>query len=386
MKTGLIVKRPKGATKSYSVIPYHRGPDGKLVYGERLHDDALDQLNRALKSGKLKADEAKVEFEHRILPRLKGQSAVQDKVLVDSLISNKNMAVYHRFWKAEYGEKSLDMSRDGETAQYEFKRALKIIEPLSIQTATREELQEKLNKGCPAPAAHKKIGGRLNQLLRFLERGFDLHTRRVPRPTVNHISWPDFKKMLPNIVVYKNSHGHIDEQATKDVRALATFLFGSGVRFAEAFGLEPHHLKPNRSIYISQQILEDGAPDELKNGKPHNTILILEEEAKEAFLHWASLDNQMDYRGQTPYRAIVRAAKKTFKAPSKHINLHDLRHCYVIHQLGQGIPLDKVARLIGDTTSTCELHYAGFVASDVEIDFINDLMKRAKQNQEIDSE
>lgn len=373
MKQGLIVKRPNGKAKSYSVIPYTRDLTGKKVYGERLENEALASLNKLLKTGELTAAQAALQFEHVVLPQLKNDSKKQNKVLAEAQVSEKNLQWFTKFWSKEYESKDLSNPK---TAYDEFIAALRGIEPLSLMTSSRETLQAKINKSWPEGGRNKKYGGRINQLLSYYERGFVLHLKSPPTPTVAYVSLQEFKKLQANIFVYLDNQQRINVAATAAVRDLCEYLFGSGKRFGEAFVLKPRDLKANGSVFVSKQVKRDGSIDDLKNNKPHYTLLL--EETVEAAKRWASLDEKEQYRGSIAYRAFKRAARQTFKDKDRQsLTIHDLRHCYAVHLLGLGVPLDKVAKLIGDTVATAELHYAGFVASDAEIDFIKSIVRKS---------
>lgn len=374
MQVTFNVKRPKGTTKSFSVIPFVRNLDGSKKYLPKINDDGLNTLNRLLKDGEISLAEAVMQFNHTILPRLKKKSDVQDRVQAESLISERNLRVFRKFWSNVYEDKKLAMN--GETTLFEFKRALRIIEPLSLITADKKSLQAKLNAACPEGAANKKIGGRINQLLgpEGADRNFKLHTLSPKIPDVVSITYSELLRVLPNIVVYENKT-KINKEATEVCRAICLILFGSGCRFGEIFPLHAADLKKDGSIFINKQLKRDGIVGSLKNNKPHRTYLLDLPEVRAAWDLWHSVDKK-DYRDTSgPYRAFVRACKVTFKSVDKHINLHDLRHCYVKHLLDKNVPLDKVAKLIGDKLSTCELHYAGWVSSDAEIDYVSKLVR-----------
>lgn len=378
MKLAFSVKKPKGATKSYSVRPYTRNPDGSKKYGEAVSDEALEALNRALKNGEIKPAQAELQFTHVIFPRLKKESKVQDRVLAEAQISEGNSDIFRKFWKREYSGRKLAM--DGATARSEFIRALRVIEPLSLLTSTRDQLQKRINGELKEGGAHKKAGGRLNQLLSDVGRDFKLYTHSVEQPFVYYITWDEFLKARENVFVYADRTRRINEEDTKIIRALLTVLFSTGCRFGEIFPLRESDLKSDNSIFIAKQLKRDGTVGEVKNKKKHKALFLDSKEAREAFEVWTSCDKEK-YRDKQAWVSFTRACKETFKSKDKHLSVHDLRHCYVIHLLGLGVPLDRIAKLIGDKASTCESSYAGFVSSDAEIDFVTDIIKEGKKRQ-----
>jgi integrase len=163
----------------------------------------------------------------------------------------------------------------------------------------------------------------------------------------------------------------------ENIRALAVVLFCTGCRLGEAFMFKARDLKANSSLFVNRQLDRKLAVREVKNRKPHQTILL--DEGREAFLKWSSIVDKESYRKRVQH-PIINAAKKAFKDKERQISPHDLRHSYAVHMLGLGVPLDRVAKLLGDSVKTTEDYYAGFVMSSNEIDFVREIIGKAKKS------
>lgn len=320
--------------------------------------EALDTLNQTLKKGLVTSHQAELEIKNVIIPQLKKSLGIQDQAQIKSLINDQNYKIYTKFWEEEYLGR--DLVAPG-VSQGEFLKALSYIEPLSIMTSDRKEIQRKLDATLSG-SRHKRYGGRINQLLGYLNRGFVLYLKKAEIPTVHYIDWTELQSIVSHI-------------QNPDIQALAVVLFCTGARLGEAFTFKPRDLKADGSIFINQQMDRHLRIREIKNRKPHKTLLL--PEGQEAFQKWAAITNKQDLRKRTQH-PIIDAAKKTFNDKERQISPHDLRHSYAIHMLGLGVPIDRVAKLLGDSVKTTEDYYAGFVMSSNEIDFVKRIIEKSK--------
>jgi integrase len=354
MISGYLVKKPRKDRKTFSIIPYSNNEYGKKLYLSPIQDEALTAINLQLKSGLLTLDQATDHVYKIILPRLKKEAL--NKAIGEARIAEQNRKLFLEFWASEYAGKKILRP---EIARNDFIAALEGIGSVSLAAASKDELQKKLDKAFPENNRNNRYGAKLNQVLRFLKRDFSLYTARKDTPLVSYLTINELQSLLT----------YIEEPEIKD---LCSVLFCTGVRLGEAFTLKPRDLKPNDSIFIRQQLTHDGRIRDIKNRKPHNTILL--PEGRKAFLRWSAIEDKSKFRF-TGQSKIISAAKKAFADKERQISPHDLRHSFAIHLLGIGVPLDKVARLLGDSLKTTEEHYTGFVMSDNEINFVSKIIK-----------
>lgn len=356
MTKGFTVNPPNKTRRTFAITPYHRDTEGKKIYGKQLKNEALLSLNDNLKNGLIGLEQARLEIKNIILPSLKAHTGIVEKTNFNRLVGKQNLRAINKYWGDSYVGKDLVYP---EKARAEIIKAISYIEPLSLITSSKKELQSKLDAVLKG-SRHKRYGCRINQLLTFLGRGFILHLKRPEPASVHYLTWSELQTVLP----------HITNPVIQDI---ATVLFCTGVRLGEAFALNARDLKPDNSIYIYRQLDSELRTREIKNRKPHKTILL--KEGREAFLRWVAVPDKESYRHRVQH-PIILAARKAFKDKARQISPHDLRHSYVVHLLGLGVPLDKVAKLIGDTIKTTEQYYAGFVVSSNEIDFINQIIDK----------
>lgn len=330
------------------------------IFGEKpkqpiVKDESLDTINLNFKTGLITSDEALFLIKTQIIPRLKKEAGFQDKILIESLISEKNWNVFKQFWNKEYEGKSLISHY---TAKQEFYVALKALEPLSLISSSRKEIQKKLDYEFNE-VRHKRYSSRINALLRFLGRDFIINPKRRSTQEVRYVTWSEFQTVLSKV-------------KDENLKNLYIVLYCTGLRLGEAFTINQRDLKTNGTIYITKQLDRLYKPRETKNRKNHRTLIL--KEGIEAFDKWSGLENKEKYRNIASH-PLINASRKCFKDKARQISPHDLRHSYVIHMLGLGVPLDRIAKFIGDTIQTTEKFYAGFVTSDNEIEFVKNIIK-----------
>lgn len=136
-------------------------------------------------------------------------------------------------------------------------------------------------------------------------------------------------------------------------RALATTLYGAGLRVSEACGLQVGDIDSRRSVIH----VRDG-----KGGKARH-VMLSEVLLSTLRSYWSAVRPPLPYLfpgrdGQSPccpemaQRAIKRAA---IDAGLPHVTPHLLRHCFATHMLEQGVDLRTIQVMLGhariDTTA-----------------------------------
>jgi len=349
--TGFILKKPDKTRKTFQIIPYQR-IDGKKVYGFPLEHEALTALNSSFAKGQLSASEALMHVKKVLIPKLKNKFEMPEKLVVETRISEHNLRVYKDFWSAVYRRKKI---RRPETARSQFLKALYYFEPLSLHSSDIDDIQDHWDKKLKE-TSHKRYGGRINQLLAFLKRGFQINLDAAKKPQLKWVTWEELEK--------------INERVSNPVlRDLYRALWGTGCRLGEIFPLGPDDLKDNGAIYISKQV--DSKLNELpytKNNINHDTIVL--PPAREAVERWLAIQNKSQYRKNSthPLRDASRAAFPHDR--SKWISPHKLRHSFVKFLTSRRVSLNEIKDLIGDTLKTTEDTYAGWVISSDSVDYV----------------
>ena len=345
------IRRPDKTRRTFSIIK-----DVVYVNGSRnqkvLEDPRVEVVNLKMQRGLLTPDSAWAELKGSVVPALKHEAGVKaHEALVDQISAN-NLKVFQSFWGEMYA--GVDLKNPASTRN-DLLAALRAIDPLSVTTASRQDLRDKLT-ALPAYQQRRHCI-RINQLLRHLERGFTIGKRSREYQDVDYVTWRGLQEMLPFIY-------------SSEVQLLAIALFGTGVRIGEAFAPGFTRLKPNNTIYIDRQMDLKCTIRGIKNGKPHHTRLLPEAEA--GYRDWCKVPHKERFRSSA-INQIIRASAKAFPPPGHQISAHDLRHSYAIHMLGLGASLTQVAQLLGDSIATVELHYTGFVLTDEMVAGINKL-------------
>lgn len=351
------MKRPDAKRRSFQIVPYRR-IDGKRVYSKPIESTVLASLNESLKRGTLTAAQVELEIKQKIIPELKRRAKVPEKAVADSMVSENNMKVFRAFWSKEYRRRKLERPS---TAHDEFITALRILEPLSLHSCDVDELQDHWDRH-EKGTRHKRYGNRINQLLRFLSRGFEIVTDRAVVPDLKWVTWEELERI--NELV-----------ANPVLRDLYRSLYGTGARLGELFVIEPSDIRANGTIYIHRQLT---SAKELKpytkNKKSHDTIVL--KEALPALKRWAGVKDKASYRSRCQH-PLINAARKAFPTdPVKQISPHKLRHSYVKKMVTLGVPLDRIAQLLGDRVSTIETTYRQWTVTDPEVDFIRSIMEQ----------
>jgi integrase len=340
---GFSIKRPNKTRRTFAVhknVIYLNGKRKQPL----VEDSRIDAVNINLQRGLLTVDQAYAELKGSVIPALRRENNVQEKKLLEDQISETNKKVFLAFWDDKYHGSHLINET---STRNDLLAALRDIEPLSITTASKADLKDKLN-ALPAKKQRRDVI-RINQLLEFLGRNFRIEKKPQSQREVDYVTWDELQEILPHIY-------------SEEVRYLAIALWGTGARIGEAFAPGFMRLKPNMTIYINKQLDLDGNVRDIKNSKPHHTMLL--PEAKEGYLKWCAVPDKERFR-ISAINQIIRASKLAFpKRRDKQISAHDLRHSYAIQLLGLGASLTQIALVLGDSISTVQLHYTGFVMTD----------------------
>jgi integrase len=344
----LTVKKPGKKRRSFAVVK-----DTKFVNGKRtqvqIDDPRIDSININLQRNLLTIESAWSEFKILVDVLKKEANILQRESMLNQVTEN-NRKVFNVFWKDKYDSGNL---KNEESTRNDILGALRSIEPLSITTATKQEIKLKLN-ALPVHQQRRYVI-RINQLLEFLNRSFNIDKKTRESREIDYVTWEELQKILPYIY-------------SEEVKSLAIALWGTGVRVGEAFAPGFTRLKPNGIIFISKQMDLQRNIRDIKNCKPHHTMLL--PQAKKGYLQWCevSTERKEELRNAAILQ-IIAASKKAFpNKKDKQVSAHDLRHSYAIHWLGLGASLTQIANTLGDTVATVQLHYTGFVMTDEQIE------------------
>jgi integrase len=337
------LKRPDARRRTFQIVPYER-VNGKLQYGKPLEHEALKSLNKSYLAGELTANDALLQIKQILIPKLKNQFHIPMRVELASKVSEGNLRAFMQYWNTEYRRKKLENPKN---AKNEFLRALYTLEPLSLHSTDIDTIQDHWDARLKG-TRHKRYGGRINQLLRYLKREVQISLDRADRAVTSWVSWEELQAIN-------------DCVSNPVLRDLYCMLWGTGLRLGEAFVLSTSDLKGNGTLFINSQMAPDlRIKKYTKNRIEHDAIIL--PVALEASLRWLAIPNKDSYRKRCQHPLI--------NASKGKISPHTLRHSFVRALTDQGMPLDKVALLIGDTLKTTEDTYRGWRTSSNDLDFI----------------
>ncbi|MBX2986832.1 MAG: tyrosine-type recombinase/integrase [Bdellovibrionaceae bacterium] len=353
MNYGFTVKKPTHGRRTFAIHKKIYQKVGKPLQPQ-IKDERLNSINSNFLAGLLTEEQALIQVKLLVDTLRREAGLSQEKAHIRDQILKANYKTFEKLWERDY------IGRDivsPETAEREFLVAMKGIDPLPLASASKLELQKKVDAAWDS-TGHKRYTTRVNSLLKFLGRPFILHRKKRPHKEVKFVTFEELQKIL----------NHVE---SPELKALYITLFGTGMRLGEAFMIDSDSLKKNGSIYVSQQMDKNLKIRGLKNSKNHHTVLL--DICKKGFEEWAAVEDKEEWR-KCCQHPLINAARKSFKLAKKQISPHSLRHSYCIHLLGKGVPLDRVAKLIGDSIKTTEEYYAGYDMTTDEVSVVQKII------------
>lgn len=316
--------------------------------------DTVRAINEQYLSGTITAGQAEVLLNDLIDSQYR-RNQVHDMVLKNSTLSVINQKTFAKFWDEVY---ELRMVKDPKALRYDFQKALRLIEPLAVTSASQADLQKALQKAIIKTAEFRRAVDRLNHILRYLRRGFKLNKPKKTRTKVSYLTEEELRKVLVHL-----SPKH---------KVLALCLFSTGMRFGEALAITPEDFRRDE-IWIDKQRLVDGSEPLPKAGKT-GAAAVIEIGLKETKA-WCDAVDKESYRWTFP-KALKRAAKATFPTDSsKWVSPHDLRHSHAIHWLSLGASLSEVALNLRDDIKVAQEYYTGYAHSEGSLNHLKRLTR-----------
>lgn len=351
-------KGPGHGRKSFTVYRDVKGPDGKRSY-ETIEDDRLMSINMAFQSATSTLEQCTAQVKEIIQDLYKQDPRCRKKRVIHN---NENWSVFDKFWDEIYAHRPLISEY---SAKIEFRNAIDVLGPLSIYSASRDEIQKCIDQRYEGDA-QRRVVTRMHQLLKYIGRE-KIKLRKVPRAyfKVTYLTEEEFRKVLT----------FVDSEIEA---ALLKLCFYAGLRIGEAYGVELRSLLPNNTIRVSGQVDRNGVFRHTKTKRPRLAYIF--PEGIQAFHRWVSAtpeERATIDRNDASRDLMKKYCMKAFpNDPSKHLTFHALRHCYAINLLSKGVSMSLVAQSLGNTLSVCQQHYVGFELSSESIEAINAIVGR----------
>jgi integrase len=347
-----VIYGPSGTHKHHRLVKINRVTQKT----ETVKVPEIQHIAEMFLDGKIDDDEAR-----KLLSDLRFKLYEKDGATITKIVFNtENRKLLEKYWKDEY-EYRLGRLVDSKTTWYDLSRAVDAVGKVSLITGTRSEIQKQIDKVAKGNK-HRRIVFKLNQLLKYLGRDIELLPAHKVPYEVRHIALEELPLVLNKIPDPKS-------------RIMVEAAFRTGCRLGELFALDLRTYSSNRNVIkVAKQLDLNGVRRQTKNRK-ERTAYVLPGSAP-VLEAWVAVRDQVTNAERITAAATVKkACALAFpKDKSKWLTFHDLRHCYVIHLLSNGVPLDHVAQSIGDSISVAQEHYAGFNLSPTSLDLINKIL------------
>lgn len=308
--------------KGYSAkLSIYRRDGGKSeqIYSLSATDSDLSTVRLILK--------AKIE-EYRKEDRLKDGS---------DTFTDANLNRVLRYYKEELSGRVRTKDTSKRSALNALKRAISAIGSLDLSATSKNQLTAKISS--LPNSEHRVVAMNLNQLLKWLNRGFSLELKEPQTPTPVYISEEDFLKTN-----------------WPEPKAIFLLAFYSGMRIGEIFG-RWELVGPDCILLTKQMLINETTRlpyyGPLKNKKPKRYVYLW----TEAF-PWVHEIYNWSQEKKEELR-VLDWSRVCRKATNNSLTIHDLRHSYAFLSRSRGMGISDLAASLGNSVTVTEGYYAG---------------------------
>jgi integrase len=334
-----FAKKPGGGRTSFALIKKEKGVKGTSQL--TVKNDEVTSINDLLKKSVITLERAN-QLVFDLVSRLNREKA-RAKYPESHAFHPVNLKIINGYLTDEYSDRDLV---DSGTIKHELKRAILAIGQLSLQTASKEELQAFLNSKYKAdPNRQRRIVGKLNTLLKYLNRGFRLRKQR--------------EVFVEVVSIDRSEMTFASKQVPPELSLLIRVAFWTGARFGELMALTESSFRDDH-LFIQYQIDRQLQRRETKTRKERKALII--PDGVEDVKTWCAIshDNKNSLRS-------LNAGYHLSKVLGRKVRFHDLRHSYARILAEQDLGLTEISEYIGDSLVVCEKHYKGWVRSEFAI-------------------
>lgn len=354
-------KKWKGSRKGFVISRKVPQDDGSHKV-TKVNLEPLDAINAKFLDKTLTFDQAFQEVKRLVaqLRRKRDVEAGREKVIFP-----QNQKILENYWQKIYGYSQDEEGNwvgghrklvDPASMRYDLERAVFAIGNLPLTSASANEMQQALGK--LAPNKQRRAVSRLNQILKFIGRDFQLWKEREEVNEVRFISISHFTERTCAIT---------EDHPLWHFLILSWVAVSTGLRLGEIFALEPHHLV-GRTIKIAGQRDEKFILRKTKNRKDRRTLVL--KEGQGWLSKWFAIPDAV----KRELRLVCHSRLIGTLLDRKDLCFHDLRHSYAIHLISHGASMTMVAQSLGNSVKVCEQHYVGHMLQDESIEMLARLM------------
>lgn len=345
MRTTYQINRPGKARRTFSL--YEKRGDGTY---RNINCKELKLINNQLLAGQIDVQRAEL----LVLDLKRQLFEERDKYEPKVLFNSDNASILESLKKEEYAYKDMESE---ESAIYDIQRALKIIGHLSLRTASKDELQKKIDDEALQSNAQRRVVMRVHQLLKFIGRSdIKLRKRKPGKHSVHYISFQDFQRMI----------GFVQDE---NMRLLITCAFATGMRLGENFAAKS--LFQNH-IQVFGQMTEEWGFKGTKTKRERRAVIV--PEFYNDVQRWVDLPDEIKRTIRNARHNLI-LKKACELAKVQPVKMGDLRHSYAIYLLQKGVSLSLVSQALGNSIQVCQMFYAGFQLTTESVDIIAQKLK-----------
>ena len=321
-------------------------------------DSRIDSINASFKSG-MALDKCMTlirEVREDLYEKLKSK----EKVVHNS----DNRKLVEDYFKVRYAKKINIRKESKDSMRYDLLRAVECLGALSLYTATEDQIQNCTNK-LPSTKQRRTVM-RLRQLLKHIGRtDVMLQLAFEDERLVNYLEMNEVDQLI--------------EYFAED-RIMACLIgigAKAGLRLGEIYALEKSSVRKDGTLLVLKQKLVDGTFRKPKHNKTRVAVVV--DDGMDYVVEWLKIpqaDKDAYRAGQNRIpRNVVKGCEKLFDDEVKQLTFHDTRHCYGIHLVSKGVPVDLIALSMGNSPEVCKKHYLGFILSDSSIETLKSYIR-----------
>jgi integrase len=335
------VKAPNEAAHRHRFYIFQR-KDGKA---KAVDSAALDAVNAEYRNSRLTKEQTAERVE-----AIKHTLQKEEERRRGYVVHSSDNAALLDTYLAKHYPASYRTEIDFQTCYNRLRRAIEALGPLSLLTASQQDLDEQLAR-IKRPNLRRAAISAIRQLLGHAGRNdVVLRMPDAERPRVRWLSKDELEKLLPNI-------------SDPVFRCMCGVAFYTGLRKGEIFGLSASDYFNGR-LNVQQQLDTEFCLRETKTGRTRRTYIL---PGGEKYVEqWLDIANQekLAIRNIRHSDLLTPVAEKLFRDPLKHVVFHDLRHSYAAFLVSHGVSMTLTAQSLGNSVIVCEKYYSGFVLVD----------------------
>lgn len=326
--------------------------------------EKVNAINARFLKGAIAENEVKTLLETLVQMQYR-KFEVQARAVRDARLSEINNKAFDAYWAGHYALKT--KTKDKSSPRHDIKKALSLIEPLSVFTAEKHELEEAVIKNAGSPAKAARAIARLNEMLRWMERKnsaggrLKLEAPEVPKKKIQFCRADELEKIV----------GYIEDE---NLKLFSYVIFGSGLRVGEALALDSDSFAKG-IITVEYQLDKKGNLVPPKKGSAGQVVVIPGYE--QYIARWIEIEDKVKYR-YSLYDALYEATRKAFpKGPTRVlVGPHDIRHGHAVHLLESGVPMTQVAQNLRNDIKVCTKYYTGFGHTEGTVEMLKKMLSK----------